>query len=159
MVWYNQGKVMLLDPSFAGVGEPPLALLLDRITPGLMRAAYVVDIDTDIDWGDVVVNTVVATGYTDPGSGAALELASKATVVDLPNDRAEFDAADLVYTGIGNGTNDTFDTVIIARELDAGQTDVNTLLIAVAEGLSATTTNGGNITLVWNVEGILQITA
>jgi hypothetical protein len=124
-----------------------------------MRAAYVVDIDTDIDWGDVVVNTVVATGYTDPGSGAALELASKATVVDLPNDRAEFDAADLVYTGIGNGTNDTFDTVIIARELDAGQTDVNTLLIAVAEGLSATTTNGGNITLVWNVEGILQITA
>lgn len=159
MVWFNQGKVMLLDPSFAGVGEPPLALLLDRIVPGLMKVAYTVNIDTDIDYDDISASGIVATSYVEPGNASSLELASKVTAVDLANDRAEFDAADRVYTGIGNGANDTFDTVVITREQDASITEANTLLIAVAEGLSATTTNGGNITLVWNAEGILQITA
>ena len=119
---------------------------------------YVVNVDTDIDYDDISANGLVATSYVEPGNASSLELLSKATVVDLPNDRAEFDAADLVYTGIGNGTNDTFDTVVISREQDASITEANTLLLAVAEGLSATTTNGGNITLVWNAQGILQLT-
>jgi hypothetical protein len=158
--WYNTGKGIILDPSGFSLGETPLQLLLDRIVPGLMRAAYVPDIDLHINWDDtgVSTNSIVATNYVQPGAGTGVELGTKATAVNTTTDLAWFDAADTVYTGIGNGTNDTFDTVIITREQDAGATAANTFLIGYADGLSATQTNGGNITLVWDTAGILQIT-
>jgi len=158
MVWYNHGKGLILDPNLSPVGEGPLLLLSDRVVPGLMKTSYSINIDTDVDYDDISVSGIVATSYVEPGNASSLELAGKGTVVDTGNDRAEFDATDLVYTAIGNGANDTFDQIVITREQDAGITEANTMLIAHAT-VSSTTTNGGNITLVWNAEGILQITA
>ena len=159
MVWYNSGKVIILDPSFAGVppvGEPPLELLLDVIRVALMDTTYAINIDTHVDFDDISASEIVATGYTPRGN--AIALASKTIVVDNTNDRAEFDAADLTYTAIGNGANDTFDQIVVMRAQSAGETDILTLLIAHTT-VSTTATNGGNITLVWNAEGILHITA
>ncbi len=158
MVWYNNGKVIILDPSFAGVGEAPLELLLDRIVPGLMKTTYSIDIDADLQYDDISASGIVATNYIEPGNASSVELGTKATTVDNTNDRAEFDAADTVYTSHGNGANDTFDQIVITREQDASISEANTQLIAHTT-VSSTTTNGGNITLVWNAEGILQITA
>ena len=156
--WYNNGKGLILDPRFASVGEPPMEILIDRIVPGLMVAAYVDNIDTDVDYADISANGLAATNYVEPGNASSLELAGKAVAVNNTTDLAWLDAADLVYTGIGNGLNGTFDTVVITREQDAGKTEGNTMLLGFADGLSATTTNGGNITLVWDAAGILQIT-
>lgn len=158
MVWYNRGKFIILDASAAGVGEAPLALLLDRVIIPLMRAAYSIDIDAHGQFGDAGVSTneIVATSYT--ARGNAIQLATKATTQNDTADRAEFDADDLQYTGIGNGTNDTFDAIIIAREQDAGATDANTELIAHT-AVNPTLTNGGNVTLVFDGAGILHITA
>jgi len=156
MVWYNNGKGLMLDPNLSPVGEGPLLLLSDRIIIALMKAAYAVDIDAHHDFADTGVSTneIVCTGYTARGDNNPL--AGKTVTVDDANDRAEFDANDLVYTALGNGTNDTFDEIIIMREQDAGATDANTMLLAHAS-VSSTTTNGGNITLVFNAEGILQL--
>lgn len=155
--WFNTGKAIILDPSYSGVGESPLQLLLDRVVPGLMKTSYTPDIDTHINYDDISASGIVATNYVEPGNASSNALASKTIAVDNTNDRAEFDAADLVYTSIGNGSNDTFDVIVITREQDASISEANTFLIAYAD-VASTTTNGGNITLVWNAEGILQLT-
>lgn len=156
MVFYNRGKFIIMDASAAGVGEPPLALLLDRILIALMKTTYAINIDTHEQFDDVSASEIVATGYVARGDGN--QLTGKATARDDPNDRTEFDATDLIYTTIGNGANDTFDQIIVMREQDAGATNVNTELLAHA-AVPSTTTNGGNVTLVFNVEGLLQLTA
>ena len=159
MVWFNNGKTVFLDPRFnwgTAMPEPPFEILLDVIFVALMRAAYSINIDTHLDFADVSTNEIVATGYV--ARGDASPLASKAVVVDNPNDRAEFDAADLTYSSIGNGTNDTFTQIIIGRENTTTPTNADSPLIAHAT-VASTLTNGGDITLQWNAEGILQITA
>lgn len=155
MVYYNNPKGFTMNPSFAGVGEAPLALLLDIIRIALMQASYAIDIDTDVDFADIVADEIVATGYG--ARGDAIELASKVIAVDNANNRAEFDSLDLTYVAIGNGTNDTFDQISAMREQDAGATDGNTLLIAHAD-VPSTTTNGGDVTLQFNTEGFLRLT-
>lgn len=159
MVWYNRGKHIMMNPSAAGVGEPPFTLLTDEILIALMLNAYSINIDTDEQFDDIATSEISnssVTNYTARGNG--ILLASKAITVDNTGDRAEFDADDLVYTAIGNGTNATFDQIVVARQQDAGDTDANTELLAHTS-VSATITNGGNVTLVFNAEGLLQLTA
>lgn len=153
MVYYNRGKHITLDPSAAGLGEAPFALLLDVVKIALMKTSYSINVDTHEQFDDIASSEIVATSY--PVRGEAL--ASKAIAVDNTNDRAEFDAADLVYSGIGNGANDTFDQIVIMRELDTGPANATTELIAHAT-VNSTTTNGGDITLVFDAEGILHLT-
>jgi hypothetical protein len=164
MVWYNTGKSIFMDPRFdwgTAMPEPPFEILLDKIFVALMQDAtgsntYSINIDTDLDFGDIAISEIDSTGYTARGDGVFL--GSKAVAVDNTNDRAEFDAADHVYTAIGPGTSNTFDQIVIGRENDSGPANGTSPLIAHAT-VNATTTNGGDITLVWNAEGILQITA
>ena len=161
MVWYNTGKTIMLDPSFnwgTAMPEAPLQLLSDVVFVALMLTTYSLNIDTHLDFADVATSEIAnsgVTGYVARGDGTPL--ASKAVVVDNTNDRGEFDAANLVYTAIGNGTNATFDQIVIGRENDTTPTDATSPLIAHST-VSSTTTNGGDVTLVWNAEGILHIT-
>lgn len=159
MTWYNHMKAIMFDPSFPtapAVGEAPLALLLDIIRVPLMRAAYTFDADHEA-WGDAGVssNEIAATGYVADGDGRAL--ATKVVTQDDANDRGELDADDLAFLAIGNGLNDTIAEIILFREQDAGPTDANRLLVAHTT-VPSTTTNGGDVTLVWNTEGILHLT-
>ena len=159
MVWFNTGKTIMLDPSFnwgTAMPEAPFALLLDKIFIALMKTSYVINIDTHLDFADVVASEIVATGYV--GRGDAQALASKTVAVDNTNDRGEFDAADPTYTAIGNGANDTFDEIVVGRENDTTPTDASSPLIAHAT-VASTLTNGGDVTLQLNAEGLLQITA
>jgi len=131
-------------------------VLADSIKIALMEeAVYVFNPDTHQDFADISTDEITATSYTARGNG--ISLASKTVTLDTGGDRAEFDAADLQYTGIGNGLNDTFDQIVVMRERATAPADADTLLIAHS-AVSPTTTNGGNITLIFNVEGLLQIT-
>lgn len=158
MVWYNRGKTLILNPSSA-TDEAPMLLLSDVIAVALMLNAYTINIDTHVDFGDIATSEIANSGvdgYVARGDGR--ELASKAVAVDDANDRAEFDAADLTFPAIGGTTDATFNQIVIFRQPDASQTNDNAELLAHAS-VNATTTNGGDITLVWNAQGILQITA
>ncbi len=152
MVWYNRGKFVILDASAAGVGEAPLALLLDIVKVALIEAAYT--FDNDHEQFDEVTNEGTATNYVTRGNA----LGTKATTQDNTGDRAEFDAADTVFSSLGNGGNMTFTQIVILREQDAGPTAANSELMAHS-AVGSTTSNGGDVTMVWNAEGILQITA
>lgn len=157
MVYFQQGKLMQMDPSAVGIGEAPASLLTDRIVVGLMGTAFVFNAVTQEQYDDISANGIVATGYIEPGNAGSLELATKTIARNDGSTRVEFDADNLVFSPIGNGANDTFDQIILAREQDAGITEANTQLIAHAS-VGATTTNGGAITLNWSVDSILQLT-
>lgn len=165
MAWYHNGKACVLSPEYLGTGggtavpEGPMDVLADTVKIMLMLTTYTVNLGTHQDVADIIVSEISnssVTGYT--ARGDATPLASKTVTLDVANTRAEFDAADLVYTAIGNGVNATFDQIVVIRERTTAPVDADTLLIAHAI-VSSTTTNGGNVTLVFNVEGILQITA
>lgn len=156
MVFYNRGKHIVMDPNTAtGLGETPFDLLTDIIRVALMGTAYAINIDTHEQFDDISANEIVVTGYTARGDGR--ELGTKTITRNNSFDRIEFDAADLVFSAIGNMTNQTFDQIVIMREQDAGATDANTELIAHRD-IQGLTTNGGDVTLQWNVDGILQLT-
>ncbi len=157
MVWFNVGKLRILNPSSTSF-EAPLLLTSDIVRVALMATTYTINIDSDLLFGTTGVSTnevSTVTGYTARGDGRAL--ASKAFAQDDTNDRAEFDAADLVYSSLGGTSDQTFNQILILRAPDASESNNSCDLIAHA-AVSSTTTNGGNITLVWNAEGILQIT-
>lgn len=156
MVWYDVGRYVILDATQEG--EPPVDLLGDIIRVGLFLTTYTINIATHDHWDDIAVSEISnsgVTGYVARGDG--IQLGTKTITNDTGNSRAEFDAADHVYTAIGNGTNATFDQIVIGREQDAGATDANTVLLGHAT-VASTTTNGGDVTLQWNAEGILQLT-
>ena len=80
--WTNQGKLMMMNPSDTtaspSVGEPPFALLLDRIVPGLMDETYTLNIDTDITYDDITTGGIAAINYVEPGGTSTNVLASAA---------------------------------------------------------------------------------
>lgn len=149
MVWYNFGKLIILDAGHTNAVD----LTNDTIKVALMKTTYSIDIDTHDFLDDVTASEIVATNYTTGFSGGGT-LGTKATNQDNPNDRAEFDAADQLFSSIGNGSNDTFDQIIIYKSITSNAASP---LIAHAT-VTSTTTDGGDITLVWNPEGILHIT-
>ena len=155
MAWFNHGKSLVLNPSEAAK-EAPFLILSDIIRVSLHDETYAMSTDSDEVFTDTSNEITTVTGYNKNNQ----QLASKTVTRNFTSDRAEFDAADLVFTAIGNGTNDTFHDIIIFRMPDAStaSAEIHSNLIAHDDTFSATTTNGGNVTLVWNSSGILHIT-
>lgn len=145
----NKGKKVIFDHS----DSQAVDLLADNIRVALMKVAYSADIDAHDHWDDsgVSAQEIVATGYTSPGD--AINLGSKTMTRDDANDRTEFDAADHVYSSVGGATNDTFDNILILKWTGTASTSP---IIAYSD-VASTATNGGDITLVWDAQGILQL--
>ena len=70
-------------------------------------------------------------------------------MVGDPRLRVEFDAADLVWTGLNAGT---LGGAVLLKEIT---NDAASRLIAFNDPTNLVT-NGGDVTLVWDAEGILQ---
>ncbi len=159
MVWFNRGKHILMEPSVSGIGEPPFDLDTDVMSIGLMKTTYSIDQTNHNQYADSGVSdqAIVATNYVEPGNASSNKLGTTTITRDNPNNRAEYDAPDLVFSSIGGAADDTFDQALACRELDSGASEANTELIAHFS-VPSTITNGGNITLVWNTQGILQTT-
>ena len=132
-------------------------LLNDTIKVGLSTSVHVPNRDNEFlaeggadDFDD---GELSGTGYTGGFGGAGRKsLASKTISVDLANDRAEFDAADLTWTAINAGT------AAQATVMKEVTTNADSKCIAnIDTGGFPVVTNGGDLTLQWNVEGILQL--
>ena len=147
---YNRAKKELLDGT--------LDLVNDTIKAMLVTSSYVADADDDFvdeaGANDPIDHELSGTGYVaGHGNSGRKTIASKAFSEDDPNDRGEFDAADLVWTAINAGIADA---VILLKEGSSDDTDA--LLIAyIDSGGFPVTTNGGDFTVQWNAEGILQL--
>lgn len=150
-VMYNTAKKEIMDGT--------VDLLSDAIKVMLVNSTYTPNADDDaVDAGgasDPLDAEINATNYTGGWGGSGRKpLASKAITVDKPNDRAEFDAADLIWSSLGGAQNDTVVGAILIKE--GGVDDTTSRLIAYID-FTDTPTNGGDFTIQWNAEGILQL--
>lgn len=83
-------------------------------------------------------------------------LASEAVNRDDANNRAEFDAADITWTALGAGTRQA-QGMVLYQHVDG--TAANDILVAwIDTGGFPFTGNGGDVSVTWNAEGILQAT-
>lgn len=82
-------------------------------------------------------------------------LANEAVAADLVNNRGEFDADDITFTSLGVGTRQVAAVVIFRFVTN----DADSPLIGYIDtGGFPLWTNGGNLSIQWNAEGILQAT-
>lgn len=139
---YTQGTKEIGDGNIDWINDDIRVILVDDSTSA----------DTEEDAatisGFTTLGELSGTGYS------RKVLASKAVTKDDPNDRTEWDAADVLYSSINAGTaqaaiiykhvNDDSDSIPIAY---IDQTDFPII------------TNGGDVTLNFNAEGIVQLQA
>lgn len=88
------------------------------------------------------------------------KLANKAVNLDAANARAEFDADDLSWTTLGNGTRQLLGVLLYVDADDDGAAgdDAANTAIAFVEFASTVDPGGGTFSLPWSAEGILQLT-
>jgi hypothetical protein len=80
-------------------------------------------------------------------------LANEAVNKDDANDRAEFDADDVVWTSLGAGTRSIAGVLVYKHVTN----DADSIPIAYLEFPSPVVADGNNFTITWHAEGILQL--
>jgi hypothetical protein len=133
-----------------------------------------IDLDTDTIWVALLMtNTTADTendGVADLADFTTLDemdgaayvrkaLTSLAVNLDDANDRAEFDAADVTWTALGAGTRSIQGALVYVDADNDGDPadDALNFVIAFIDFTSDIIANGGDVTIQWNAEGILQL--
>jgi len=96
-----------------------------------------------------LVDVADATGYAD------VALTSEAVAVDDANDRSEFDAADVSFTGLSGDATRDYQGVLIYKYVDG--TDANDIPIAFIDFTADITSAATQVDVPWSSEGILQL--
>jgi hypothetical protein len=89
-----------------------------------------------------------ATGYAD------IDMTSLAVNLDDANNRAEFDAADLVFSGLSGNASRAFQGVLLYIYVDG--TNANDLALAFIDFTSDISATATQVTVPWDSEGIIQ---
>lgn len=103
---------------------------------------------------------ISATNYTGGFGGAGRKTLTGQTVTkDNTNDRAELDVNDVTWTALGGASNATIAAILVIKE---NTNDADSWLVAYYDTVTGTpslpfTTNGGDLTLNINVEGLIQL--
>ena len=133
--------------------EGEIDLANDDIRASLLMTNTTFDVDEDITQNDATTTEDYYDHGSHPAAGATL--LSEAVNVDNALDRAEFDAADLVFAGLGVGSRQAQALLIFKFITDIG----SSLPIAYIDtGGFPFDGNGGDVTFQWNAEGIIQFT-
>lgn len=138
---YTPAKTALLSGTLDFTADDIRLLLVDSTTTA--------DTEQDIQFvgGLATLGELSGTGYVRKA------LASEAVNEDAGNNRAEFDAVDVTWTGIDAGTAAA---AVLYKHVT---NDADSPLIAYIDtGGFPFVTNGGDFTIQWNAEGILQAT-
>lgn len=146
---FNLGKKEILDGT--------IDLGANTIKAMLVTSSYTPNSDNDfVDDGganDPIDHELSGTNYAAGFAGSGRKTLGSITIVeDDGNDRAEFSAANLTWTGIDAGTAAG---VIIYRHLTSDA--LSTLIAFIDTGGFPVVTNGGDLTITWNAEGIIQL--
>lgn len=89
-----------------------------------------------------------ATGYAD------IDMAGLAVNKDDTNDRAEFDANDLVYSGLSGDATRDYQGVLLYVYVDG--TDANDKALAFIDFSADVSSSATQVTVPWDAEGIIQ---
>lgn len=147
---YNTAKKEIMDGT--------IDLVNDVIKAMLVTSSYVANADhlfvDEAGANDPIDHELSGTGYVAGFAGSGRKtLAGKAFTADLVNDRAEFDVNDLVWTGINAGTAAA---VLIYKHLTSDA--LSRLIAYIDTGGFPVVTNGGDLTIQVNAEGLIQLT-
>lgn len=110
--------------------------------------------DTEVDAINTLSNYTTidpanATGYAD------VALTSEAVNTDDTNNRAEFDAADISFTGLGGDASRAYQGVLIYKYVDG--TNANDIPVCYVDFSSTIPATATQVNVTWNAEGILQL--
>lgn len=110
--------------------------------------------DTEVDAiNDLADYTTIdpadATGYAD------VALASEAVAADDANNRAEFDAADISFTGLGGNASRAYQGVLLYKRVDG--TNANDLPLCFIDFTSDIPATATQVDVPWDAQGILQL--
>ena len=140
----NAKEQLLLGTIDFSADDIRVALLMTNTTADTEKGAATIAGYTTVDDFD-------GSGYT--AGGAAL--AGEAVAEDTGNNRGEFDATDLTFSSLGAGTRQIAGALVYKFVTNFN----SSIPIAwIDTGGFPITANGGDITLQWNAEGILQLT-
>jgi hypothetical protein len=144
---YNLFKKMSADGS--------LNLLTDTIKVMLVGSTYTANADHDYVNPSTYLQELGGTGYAGGYGGSGRKtLASKTINESDANDWASFTAAPVTWTAINAGT---IAAAVIIRERAATGDTMSELIGYVDTGGFPVVTNGGDITITWNANGILTL--
>lgn len=134
-----------------------IALLVDTIKIGLSTSTHVPNRDDDFldiaGTTDFTAGELTGTGYTSGFNGAGRKaLASKTIVEDDTNDRAEFSCANITWTAINAGT--AAQATVMKEITNDG---ASKLIANIDSGGFPKTTNGGDLTITVDAEGLIQL--
>lgn len=110
-------------------------------------------VDTDND-GITLMNGFTTLDEMDGANYVRKALANEAVNKDDPNDRAEFDADNVVWSGLGNGTRQVQGVLIYKHVTN----DTDSIPIAFIEFAASQDPGGSDFTVSWDAEGILNFT-
>lgn len=136
-VVYNKGKQLMMN---GGVDFDT-----DDIRVLLVTSSYVVN--PDHDFVDDITNELSGGNYVRKA------LASESVTLDNTNDRAYFDAADVVWTALGAAAGNPVAAVVYRFV----STDADSPLLAYVELTTPPAPNGGDYTIAWNAGGLLRL--
>ena len=132
-------------------GEIDLAAGGDDIRVILVMSNTTADTEEDKDF----VGDLTTLDQYDGANESRKALANEAVNEDAANDRAEFDADDITWTALGVGTRQAVGMVVFKFVTN----DADSPLIAYIDtGGFPFDGNGGDVTITWNAQGILQVT-
>jgi len=134
---YNIFKERLMEGMFDLVNDAVKVALVTGYSP---------NIDTHTVWTHASGAEVTGTGYTAGGKA----LAGKSVTMDTTDDEGVFDASNVTWTGLNAGTPSH--AVMYDDEVTSPLVDP-----LMAYWIVTTPSNGGNYTLQWNTEGIINI--
>jgi hypothetical protein len=118
-----------------------------------IRCALVMTNTTADIAADAAVITDITLDEMDGANYARVALTSEAVSDDDSNNRAEFDAADVTFSSLGNGTRQVQGALIYKHVTNDG----DSIPICFVEFGSTVNPGGGTLTVAWNAEGILQL--
>lgn len=161
---YNGTKTAFMDGGSGGsvyaAAEMPLNLIGDTIGTKLASddtaytfAATDGDYTGDIFDGGTTATEFAGTGYTRTDG----DHTSKTITEDNTNNRAEYDAADVTFAGLDG---DAIQFALVDKMVGTDwTTPLDDPLVAFIDSADfPLTTNGGDVTISWNAEGIVHIT-
>lgn len=150
----SDAKEELLNGSFSLGSDTIRVMLLDNST------SYTFDPNAH-----EFVSDITAAGTEMSGTGYnRITLANTSVTEDTTDDEGVFDADDVTWTGLDAGT---IQTIVVYKQVGGDDTtpgDDRVLVVldddSPGSGISdlPLTTNGSDVTIAWNSEGILNLT-
>lgn len=127
---------------------------IDFDLPENFRVLLVMDLTTaNVDDDANFLSNISTLDEYDGAAYIRMAIQGDALTEDVANDRAEYDANDITFSGIGAGTSTATGMIFYKHVTN----DADSIPIAYIDtGGFPFAGNGGDVTIQWNAEGIIQ---